>query len=661
MRSRPARLKDDRNQEPLRSTLDDLRSQTNETVEAGVLPPWTVGDLPEPPSLSWRSWAGLIGPGVLIAGASIGSGEWLAGPGVTAQYGGTLLWVATLSIVAQVFCNLEFLRYTLYCGEPILVGAFRTRPGPKLWTVVYAILEFGHIWPYNVASASVAVAAIALGHLPRAEDSTFVHVLSCVLFLLAFTPLIFGGTVYKTLERIMTAKLVLVLIFLSFVAAFFISPASMYEVGTGFLRFGQIPLRAHTIVAGRHFTLYEQEGSDSYRVAGTVEATGTVVTEFRVGELLYKINDQVPARYAPRRNQMVARAEGLSRPGRFFFEQAENEVILTAQGAIDRQDGSWRLNQVKITDEAGRRTYRRVDDIPQRELRESVGELTRNRGLRRVQLIGYVREKGQLPDLDWALIAVFASIAGAGGLTNVLLSNYARDKGWGMGAHVGAIASAVGGRTVTLSHVGKVFRPSAENMTRWRGWIRHIVRDQVAVWMICCFIGMALPCMMSLEFIRNAPVAGIRVAGMTAEGIDHRYPGYGLWVMTLAVGFLILYPGQILSGDTIPRRWCDILWTASARARRLGEHRVKQVYYGMMAVNGVWGLLVLMFLEPLAILKIAGVLMNVGLGASALHSLYINCTLLPPELRPNWFIRLGVVFCGLFFFGISGIVFISLL
>lgn len=65
--------------------------------------------------------------------------------------------------------------------------------------------------------------------------------------------------------------------------------------------------------------------------------------------------------------------------------------------------------------------------------------------------------------------------------------------------------------------------------------------------------------------------------------------------------------------------------------------------------------------EPLAILKVAGVLINLGLGASALHSLYINCTLLPQEIRPKWFIQVGVVFCGLFFFGISGIVFVSLL
>ena len=149
---------------------DESQTQENETIAAGMLPPWTVGDLPKPPSLGWRSWAGLIGPGVLIAGASIGSGEWLAGPGVTAQYGGTLLWVATLSIVAQVFCNLEFMRYAMYCGEPILVGGFRCWPGPKFWTPFYALMEFGHIWPFNVASAAVAVAAIMLGHLPRAED-----------------------------------------------------------------------------------------------------------------------------------------------------------------------------------------------------------------------------------------------------------------------------------------------------------------------------------------------------------------------------------------------------------------------------------------------------------------------------------------------------------
>ena len=51
----------------------------------------------------------------------------------------------------------------------------------------------------------------------------------------------------------------------------------------------------------------------------------------------------------------------------------------------------------------------------------------------------------------------FAAIAGSGGLANTLFSNYARDKGWGMGIRVGAIPSAVGGLPISLSHVGEVF------------------------------------------------------------------------------------------------------------------------------------------------------------------------------------------------------------
>ena len=45
-----------------------------ETVAAGELPPWHVGEMPEPPTGSWRLWVGLLGPGILLAGASIGTG-----------------------------------------------------------------------------------------------------------------------------------------------------------------------------------------------------------------------------------------------------------------------------------------------------------------------------------------------------------------------------------------------------------------------------------------------------------------------------------------------------------------------------------------------------------------------------------------------------------
>jgi Mn2+/Fe2+ NRAMP family transporter len=46
-----------------------------------------------------------FGPEIVLAGTSIGSGEWLFGPAVTAQYGAALLWLALLSILFQGFVD----------------------------------------------------------------------------------------------------------------------------------------------------------------------------------------------------------------------------------------------------------------------------------------------------------------------------------------------------------------------------------------------------------------------------------------------------------------------------------------------------------------------------------------------------------------------------
>ena len=81
-----------------------------------------------------------------------------------------------------------------------------------------------------------------------------------------------------------------------------------------------------------------------------------------------------------------------------------------------------------------------------------------------------------------SVIGAFAGYAGGGGLSNSTYSNFVRDKGWGMGSKVGAIPSAVGGRHVTLSHIGKVFPLTTENLRRWKEWWKYILTDQCLVW-----------------------------------------------------------------------------------------------------------------------------------------------------------------------------------
>ncbi|MBI3466302.1 MAG: Nramp family divalent metal transporter, partial [Planctomycetes bacterium] len=554
------------------------------TVAAGRLAPWQLGELPEPPQFGAQQWLALLGPGIVMAGAAVGAGEWLFGPAVTAQYGTTFLWLATVSIVLQVVVNLEVMRYTLYCGEPVMIGYFRTWPGPRVWTVWYLILDFPAFWPLMAANAAVPLAAAFLGHLPGEGGLSFggivlsevalVRILGYAVFLLGIVPLIFGGTIYQMLERVMVMKIVLVFGFLCLLAVFTVSAGTAVEVFTGFIRFGSAPVRAETIIAGPHFAWTERDGPDRYTIRGSMENAELRVTEFMVNRggavEVYRPNDPVPHGLKAIRSALVARVRPMIAEGRFFVEDTRSGMVLRIQGRITPEQ-TWEPERIVLSDSRGVRRYRRLDEVPE-PIAELAASFIADQGVERVNVLGYLGQHGQLPQLNWAMLAAFAGIAGAGGLSNTLFSNYARDKGWGMGKTVGAIPSALGGRTILLSHVGKVFRAGDGAGDgagdRWRRWMRHIVRDQV-VWLAACILGVALPCLLSLQFIRHVPVEGHRVAALTADAIARRHPEYQalLWYSMLACGFLVLAPGQIFGGDAIARKWTDVIWNTSTRAR----------------------------------------------------------------------------------------------
>jgi hypothetical protein len=644
-----------------------VAAPSNATVPAGHLPPWNISTLEPPPRHSWRDWKTLIGPGILLAGSSVGAGEWLFGPAVSAQFGGTFLWLATLSIVTQLFYNIEVMRYTLYCGEPIFAGFFRLAPGPKFWTVVYLVLCVSHIWPFMASNAAVPLAAALLGHLPGnnlihvagfvLSESRLVKLLGYVLFLLAFVPLIFGGKIYNVLERMMAAKLVIVLGFLVSISIFLIAPRNAWEVVTGFFRFGQVALRGDTVIAGPHFDVRGREGDTTYVLKGTFEETQSdPVTKFGVwdGARLEELHSPLTPSVAADRARLLARVREMVKPDRFLVETPHDGAEWRVTGTIGA-GGVWSADEVTRRDNEG--VKRLSPDALTGSDAEFVQEVVKNQGFERVGMVHYWKEHGRLPFLDWPLLAAFAAIAGAGMLSNALFSNYARDKGWGMGAKTGAIPSAVGGGRISLSHVGKVFLVNDESQLRWRGWLRHIRRDQI-IWVTCSFVGMALPCMLSLEFIRNAPVSDDRVAALTADGLASRFPAYASfwWVSTLFVGFIILAPNAVFAGDLIARLWTDLIWIGSPKVRSRPGNSVMYVYYGILAGYCAWGLIALTILSPLKIAILSTVLGNVALGFSAFHTLAVNRTLLPPPLRPGLFMQAGLVACGLFFLGITAVV-----
>lgn len=472
----------------------------NEHVDGGELPDWEVAELPEPPRYQFgRAFASILGPGIIALGASIGSGEWLLGPAITAQYGGTLLWIATIAIILQAFLNTESIRYTLYTGEPMLSGYMRCKPGPRFWAITYSSVDFLSSWPGWAMTAATALGAIYLGHLPEETETGTVRIFAFIVFFSCLAIVMVGGKIYNSLAVVQLIMVVLIIGYLVLVDLTLVSPLVWWTVIKGFFSFGAIP---------------------------------------------------------------------------------------------EAQDGT---------------------------------------------------------TFNWLLLGAFAAYAGSGGLGNITISNYVRDKGWGMGKLVGAIPSIIGGQNVTLSHIGKVFRITPENIEKFREWWKYVRFEQYFIWMIGCFIGLALPAMLTLEYVPlGEEMEQWKAAGFQADGLAE-VGGRLMWYLTLLCGFWVLFSTQLGAVDSVPRRYTDIIWTGFKSARKMGEHNAKWIYYPILIVYILYGVIAMYFAKPLFMILFSATIGGYLLVITSIHTLYVNLKFLPKEIQAPLWKQIGLLLCAGFY------------
>jgi hypothetical protein len=172
-------------------------------------PPLEVVDLPTPEEVFAVKRIGLeemvlfvLGPSMIALGTSMGSGEWLLGPLVVGKYGFTGIgWVILVSIVLQVFYNVELARFTLATGETPVLAFGRIPPGSVLWiplalfALALSFLVGG--WAVN-AGASLFVLFMGRPYLP--EELETVRILGIVLLALSFIFVLFGRKIERSLE-----------------------------------------------------------------------------------------------------------------------------------------------------------------------------------------------------------------------------------------------------------------------------------------------------------------------------------------------------------------------------------------------------------------------------------------------------------------------------
>jgi Mn2+/Fe2+ NRAMP family transporter len=86
--------------------------------------------LREPPKSLWQALL-KIGPGIVLAGSIIGSGELIVTTSLGAKYGFIFLWLILYSCVIKVFVQIELGRHAISTGKPTL-GALNELKGPRL-------------------------------------------------------------------------------------------------------------------------------------------------------------------------------------------------------------------------------------------------------------------------------------------------------------------------------------------------------------------------------------------------------------------------------------------------------------------------------------------------------------------------------------------------
>jgi hypothetical protein len=262
-------------------------------------------------------------------------------------------------------------------------------------------------------------------------------------------------------------------------------------------------------------------------------------------------------------------------------------------------------------------------------------------------LTGFFSFAGLPHPIDWALIGALAATAGSGGIGNLTVTNWVRDKGFGMGAKVGAIPSAVGGHEIQLSHVGTVFPTTSENLARWREWLRYVHTDQIWVWGLFCFIGMFLNVNLATAIIpHGTDMQGLAAGAYQAEYLRKIWPGF--WFLTLFNGFWILFKTQLGNTDIVVRTITDALWMASPRARE-GKRGIRGIYYTLLFMFSIWGIIVIRMASPFQLFKILANMAGLVMLVAGIQIFLVNRRFLPRAVRPPLWRELGLLACSGFY------------
>ena len=255
-----------------------------------------------------------------------------------------------------------------------------------------------------------------------------------------------------------------------------------------------------------------------------------------------------------------------------------------------------------------------------------------------------------ISDVGAAALLGAIAFAGAGGVMNLVQSNWVRDKGLGMGAKMPRVVSPFTGEEVAAPTTGYFFRRDEENMRRWRGWWKVANREQF--WTFFVIGAVALLVFMTLTFVT------VGVGGTDAESFDFinvqgeaLEADKGAWLSTLfwLIGSVVLFSTNLTVLDMIGRLTADVLKTTSLRDNdQWSESRLYFITVWAMILFGSIILLIGID-QPLLLLVIASALNGLVMFVYSVLLLQLNRWTLPREIGLRGFRFVAIIWAVAFY------------
>ena len=158
-----------------------------------------------------KSLVKMMGPGIVMAGLAIGSGELIMWPWITSIVGAQLLWAAAIGIFLQLWINIEIGRWSIVTGESPFTGMVRV-----IKTIVYVwvfMIVVGKFLPGWARETGIALRDLIFG--PGHSSPPWVW--TAIVFA-AVAAILFGPKViYKAVERSIMFLIVIIVVGLIYV------------------------------------------------------------------------------------------------------------------------------------------------------------------------------------------------------------------------------------------------------------------------------------------------------------------------------------------------------------------------------------------------------------------------------------------------------------